>query len=122
VKERCTLIPDFKEQAGFFFTAPKIWDESMLQGKWNAAKVEFFKTFSSQISTSPEWNAASLESAFKALATEKAIKPGELLAPMRLMLVGGKFGPPVFQIAELIGKEDTLARIEASLKVWQATV
>jgi glutamyl-tRNA synthetase len=99
VKERCVLIPDFKEQAGFFFTAPTNWDESMLQGKWNAAKVDFFKTYSTQVASSSEWNATELEATFKALATERAIKPGELLAPMRLMLVGGKFGPPVFQIA-----------------------
>ena len=119
VKERCTLIPDFREQAGFFFTAPKTWDESMLQGKWNAAKVEFFKTYSALVAASPEWNASALETQFKAMAAEKAIKPGELLAPMRLMLVGGKFGPPVFQIAEVIGKEETLARISAALHSWQ---
>jgi len=119
VKERCTLIPDFQEQAGFFFSAPTTWDETLLQGKWNAAKVEFFQSFSRQIAGTPDWNAATLEAQFKALATEKAIKPGELLAPLRLMLVGGKFGPPVFQIAELIGKEETLARISAASSSWQ---
>ncbi len=118
VKERCTLIPDFKDQAGFFFTAPKSWDESMLQGKWNAAKVGFFRDFSGKVANGVDWNAAALESTFKTLATEKGIKPGELMAPMRLMLVGGKFGPPVFQIAELIGKTETLSRVAAALDAW----
>jgi glutamyl-tRNA synthetase len=118
VKERCTLIPDFREQAGFFFKAPSAWDESMLQGKWNAAKVTFFNTYIEQVSQLTNWDAADMETLFKALATEKSIKPGELMAPFRLMLVGGKFGPPVFQIAMVIGREETLRRIRTGLDAW----
>ena len=33
----------------------------------------------------------------------------------RLMLVGGKFGPPVFDIAEVLGKEETVSRINYAL-------
>jgi glutamyl-tRNA synthetase len=40
------------------------------------------------------------------------IKVGELQLPFRIMLVGGKFGPGVFQIAEMIGKENTIKRIQ----------
>ena len=50
------------------------------------------------------------------LVAEKNIKPGELLLPMRIMLVGGKFGPAVFQVAELIGRDETIKRIENALK------
>jgi glutamyl-tRNA synthetase len=44
------------------------------------------------------------------------IKSGELLAPLRIMLVGGKFGPPVFAIAVVLGKKETMARIEQVLQ------
>ena len=56
----------------------------------------------------------SLETLFKELASEKNIKPGELQLPLRVMLVGGKFGPPVFQIAEILGTLD--AKIELHRK------
>jgi glutamyl-tRNA synthetase len=36
------------------------------------------------------------------------------------MLVGGKFGPPVFEIAEMIGKEETIARISKALEELQS--
>ena len=62
------------------------------------------------------WELSVIEAEFKNLATEKKIKPGELQLPMRIMLVGGKFGPAVFQIAELIGKEETISRVENALK------
>jgi glutamyl-tRNA synthetase len=38
--------------------------------------------------------------------------------PLRIMLVGGKFGPGVFEIAELIGKEETTSRIEKTLPLF----
>ena len=54
----------------------------------------------------------------KELAIEKAIKPGELQLPFRIMLVGGKFGPPVVDIAATIGKEETVKRINYALNLF----
>ena len=59
-----------------------------------------------------------LEEAFKTLAIEKNIKPGELQLPFRIMLVGGKFGPPVFNIAEIVGKDETINRIKNALALF----
>ena len=61
--------------------------------------------------------AASLEASFKELAIAHEIKPGDLLLPLRIMLVGGKFGPGVFDIIESIELSDTNARIEYSLRL-----
>jgi glutamyl-tRNA synthetase len=61
------------------------------------------------------WNAHDLENEFKEIASVNGIKPGELMLPLRIMLVGGKFGPGVFDIAEIIGKEATLSRIKHAL-------
>ena len=55
---------------------------------------------------------------FKDLATEKKFKPGELQLPLRIMLVGGKFGPPVFDIASILGKEETVSRINKGLAAF----
>ena len=63
---------------------------------------------------------ANLETVFKTLATEKNIKPGELQLPMRVMLVGGKFGPAVFEIAAMIGKAETISRINKALEIFNA--
>ncbi|MFN8247244.1 MAG: glutamate--tRNA ligase, partial [Ferruginibacter sp.] len=67
-----------------------------------------------------EWATPVLEETFKQLATEKNMKPGELLLPFRIMLVGGKFGPAVFDIASLIGKDQTLARMEKALQAFNS--
>ena len=56
-----------------------------------------------------------MEVKFKSLAEEKGLKTGDVMLPFRIMLVGGKFGPHVFDIAALLGKEETINRIEKAL-------
>jgi glutamyl-tRNA synthetase len=118
VKERCTLLTDFYTQAGFFFTAPQQWDTEAVKPKWSNEKAAFFEALISNYASFENWDIAAIETAFKTLAAEKNIKPGELQLPMRVMLVGGKFGPAVFEIAALIGREETISRIKAAAAVF----
>jgi len=111
VKERCTFMGDFVQQSSFFFKTPEAWDLDAVKPKWNADKKNFFEAFCDKLNTAGDWTAANIENSFKELATEKNIKPGELQLPLRIMLVGGKFGPPVFDIAALLGKKESIQRI-----------
>lgn len=118
VKDRCTLIADFYEQAVYFFKAPEELDTDAVKSKWNAAKSDFFTEFCDKLDRINNWELASIENEFKTLAAEKNIKPGELQLPMRIMLVGGKFGPAVFEIASFIGKKETISRIKKALTIF----
>jgi glutamyl-tRNA synthetase len=115
VKERCHLLTDFREQAGFFFLRPTQLDTESILAKWNEAKKEFFQALLIAYKEHANWNAVMLETQFKEIAATHNIKVGELMLPLRIMLVGGKFGPGVFDIAALLGKEETLSRLEAAL-------
>ncbi|HVK97965.1 MAG TPA: glutamate--tRNA ligase, partial [Flavisolibacter sp.] len=115
VKERCTLLGDFWEHSSFFFKAPEQIDFTPVLAKWNDDKKEFFKGFSKALLSVSDWQASSLETIFNQLAEHASIKPGELQLPLRLMLVGGKFGPPVFEIAQVLGKYETVSRINWAL-------
>jgi glutamyl-tRNA synthetase len=114
VKERLTLLTDCYEQAGFFFQSPQQWDLEAIRPKWTPDKKDFFTSLIDAFATI-EWSTAAIEDVFKHLSSSKGIKPGELQLPMRIMLVGGKFGPAVFDIAAQIGKAETIARIEKVL-------
>jgi glutamyl-tRNA synthetase len=119
VKDRCTLLPDFVQQAGFFFQAPAKIDTDAIKPKWTPAKQQFFAEFIRQLELSTSFEAAALETGFKEMAAAAQIKPGELLLPLRVMLVGGKFGPHVFDIAALLGREETIRRIRHALQLLQ---
>jgi glutamyl-tRNA synthetase len=120
VRERCILLPDFVQQAGFFFKTPETIDVDAVKPKWNEEKKLFFEKLCEQYNLTEQWEQTTIETVFKNLATEKNIKAGELQLPMRVMLVGGKFGPAVFQIAEMIGREETVKRVEKALKILEA--
>jgi len=115
VKDRCALLSDFYEQGGYFFRAPEQIDTASILPKWSEAKTAFFEELSTLLAASSDWNAPAIEDCFKELATAKAIKPGELQLPMRIMLVGAKYGPGVFDIASMIGKDATIQRINQAL-------
>jgi glutamyl-tRNA synthetase len=118
VRDRCTLLTDFFDQSFFFFKAPSEYDVSAVSPKWNEEKKAFFLAYAEQTAMLETWEMTALEKVFKELAAEKNIKPGELQLPLRIMLVGGKFGPPVFNIAETIGKDETISRIKNALPVF----
>ncbi len=113
VKDRCTYLSDFVGQSSYFFTAPTIYDSAAVKPKWTAEKATFFKAYSEILDTNsaPE----TLEANFKAFAESHGLKPGEVMLPLRVMLVGGKFGPGVFDIVKLLGTVETQQRIEAGI-------
>jgi glutamyl-tRNA synthetase len=116
VKERCTLLTDFYHQSSYFFEQPREYDLNAVKPKWTDVKIEFFKSFITLLgNVEASIDPAELETSFKALAEEKGIKAGELMLPFRIMLVGGKFGPHVFDIAVLLGKQETIDRIAKAL-------
>ncbi|MBC7912551.1 MAG: glutamate--tRNA ligase [Pyrinomonadaceae bacterium] len=117
VKDRCTLLTDFIAQAGYFFENPKVYDFSSVAPKWTPAKASFFIAYSEILNALAEYSSPNLEAAFKSLAEENGLKIGDVMLPFRIMLVGGKFGPAVFDIASILGKVATIERIQSGLEM-----
>ena len=118
VKERCVLLPDFYQQSAYFFAVPAEYDINSVKPKWNDAKVDFFDALLELLSGEGAIDAVVFEEQFKTLMAEKNLKAGDVMLPFRIMLVGGKFGPHVFDIAALLGKDETISRIKKALVVF----
>lgn len=116
IRDRCHLLPDFFTQGSFFFEAPREYETAPVKSRWSEAKKSFFEVVIRQEKEAEHWSAGDLEIRFRDLATSRQLKPNELLLPLRIMLVGARFGPGVFQIAELLGREETLSRIARFLR------
>ena len=116
IKDRCTLLADMWPDAEFFFETPRDVDFESIRPKWNNDKKNYFLDLVTAYRQLNTWDAPELEKISKDLAIEKSIKPGDVLMPLRIMLVGKKMGPAVFDIAEVIGKEETISRIEFTLQ------
>jgi len=118
VKERCTLLTDFFDQAAFFYQSPVTYDDAAVKPKWDSAKHDLFTALISGYRLIADWDLVSIESEFRDLSTAKNIKIGELQMIFRVILVGSKMGPGVFVIAETLGKTETVNRIEKALALF----
>jgi glutamyl-tRNA synthetase len=115
IKDRCTLLPDFWTQGHFFFATPEIKEEAAIKDKWNDNKQQFFTDWITALENSSTWTHDTLETSFNDLLPKHNLKKGDVLLPLRIMLVGAKYGPGVFAISEIIGKEETIKRIKRVL-------
>ena len=122
VKDRCTLLTDFWKEAEFFFLRPEIIDVDAVLPKWNDHKNLFFNELIRSYGFMNLWSAAETEHVFKEIAAASQLKPGELMLPLRVMLVGKKSGPAVFDIAAALGKEETISRIQHVLPLLQSAL
>jgi glutamyl-tRNA synthetase len=59
-----------------------------------------------------EWTAAALEAATRSYAQEVGIKLGDVAQPLRAALTGQTTSPPIFEVAEIFGRTESLARIK----------
>ncbi|MFM1963779.1 MAG: hypothetical protein RLZZ172_2624, partial [Bacteroidota bacterium] len=78
-------------------------------------KAAFFDGWLEKLQANHSDTPAALETEFKEMASAAQLKVGELQLPLRIMLVGGKFGPPVFEIITLIGMEATRRRVKKAM-------
>jgi glutamyl-tRNA synthetase len=117
VRERMHLLTDFWPQASFFYQAPSEIDVDSVKNKWTAEKTLFFDDIANQFENFEPWSAAELEHFYKLAVEASGMKVGELMLPLRIMLVGGKFGPHVFDILALLGKEEAVARIRKGVQL-----
>lgn len=117
VKDRCTLLPDFIAQTDFFFRRPAHIDTDSAIKKWDTSYGIFYtEQLIPAYEACQNWTAENLETIFNETTAAAGIeKPGNLMLPLRIMLVGGKFGPHVFDIAALIGKKESIARLKEGL-------
>lgn len=115
VKERLTFIEEFWEHSSFFFKRPEEYDIASIKSKWNQDKTNFFTNLMEQLKGYQPWNAENLEVFYKLAIEASGMKAGELMLPLRIMLVGGKFGPHVFDIAATLGREESIERIKIGL-------
>jgi len=118
IKERANLIPDLWNNAWFFFIPPSTYDAQVLQKVWNPGPVIFglVKSFHEEASILNDWDHDAIHRFIQDFILRKNTKMGQLMNPLRLLVVGSNQGPGVIDIAQLLGKKEFLKRIETGLK------
>ena len=116
LKERATFIKDMWSEGKYYFQPPKSYDEKVIRKKWDNDIKDILNELKIELTELVDFSAENIETVFKLFLEKKKIKMGVLLPVLRVSLTGLAMGPSLFNIAELIGKKETLFRIETAIK------
>lgn len=112
IKERATFISDFWALSSFFFEAPKSYDEKSFAKIISNDTRELMSELAQVISHVSDFTVENIQTDVKAWIGKKEIGFGKVMQPLRLALVGAMQGPDVFEIIFMIGKAETVKRLE----------
>ena len=115
LKERATFVNDLWEQGSFFFEAPKNFDEKAVEKAFKAETPELLQKVVSILSSSENFSSENISEKVKGWITSENISFGKVMMPLRLALVGEMKGPDVFDILSILGKEESISRIEKAI-------
>lgn len=115
IKERADFVTDFWELSDYFFVAPTSYDEKAAKN-WKEETPALMQQLISVIENIGDFSSENMETLIKDWMTQKEIGMGKVMQPFRLSLVGALKGPHLFDIAEMLGKEETIKRLEKAIK------
>ena len=111
LKERAKTLVELKTGAAFLFAVrPLAMDEKAKQiiADGGMAAVQDLKAV---LAASSDWSAAALEAAVKAHAEKTGMKLGKLAQPLRAALTGTATSPPIFDVLDVLGRDEAMARL-----------
>ncbi|MEN9875249.1 MAG: hypothetical protein RLZZ529_246 [Bacteroidota bacterium] len=114
IKERAHFVSEFWELSDYFFEAPSSYDEKATKN-WKEETPALMQNLILVLEGIKDFKAANIETIVKEWMTANEIGMGKVMQPFRLSLVGALKGPHLFDIAELIGKEATVERIQKAI-------
>ena len=118
VKERLVFPADFWTWASFFYQAPEEYNPKVLKKHKKPQTKEILEKVVKFLQGIEDWKAPFIKEQLSGFIEENQFSFGKVLQPLRIALTGDLKGPDLFEMMELIGKDETLKRIEKALKVW----
>lgn len=122
MKERATFIQDILTEGSFLLEAPSEYDETTVRKKWKGEADSLMTEWKTELASLPSFDAPTIETSFKSFIASKELGIGAVLPLFRLLVTGKGMGPSMFEIAEFLGKEACIARIESGLEAMKSLV
>jgi len=120
LKERCKTLKDFVEKGKYFFSFDYQYEPKAASKHFNSAEAaDRLRAYVDRLSGLDSFEKAKIEQALRGLADEMKIKPAALIHPVRLATTGISTGPPLFDLLELMGKEEVVKRIKKAVEFIQ---
>ena len=116
IKEKTQFTSEFWDFGSYFFQKPVEFDEQVIAKRWNENAVRFFPVLADDLSGLASWKTDVIETTFKATAEKLEINPGHVMQLFRVLLSGQGGGPVLFEMTELLGQEEVVARLREGVE------
>ena len=115
-KDRVNFVSELWEQVNFFFVAPTEYDEKSLKKRWKEDSPKHISEMLALLEAHEDWSAEGLDNLIMPWIAEKEYGVGIVMNAFRICLVGAARGPHIWNITDVLGKEETLARVRTALE------
>ncbi len=117
LKEKTQFVNEFWNIGSFFFIAPQQYDADTIKKKWNENSLKAMNSVLEDFSSLVEWNHLQIETTFKIACEKVEVSPGSVQQLFRVFLTGLPGGPALWEIAEILGKEEVINRIKTAINL-----
>ena len=116
MKERVSFVSELWEQCNFFFVAPTEYDEKSLKKRWKEDSPQHMRELLVLLKAQKDWSADALDALVLPWIEQKQYGLGIVMNAFRICLVGAARGPHIWAITDVLGKDETIRRVEGALK------
>jgi glutamyl-tRNA synthetase len=116
MRERITFIHDLFVKSPYFFGAPSVYDEDAVKKRWKAETPSELKKLAEVFESLTHPKKNDFEAALQGCAGALNIEASKLIHATRLAVSGMSGGPGVYDILEILGKEESIQRIHTAME------
>ena len=116
MKERANFVTDIYNDSLFFFKAPESYNEKDTKKYWKEESVPLMQELYAILEKIDDYSFSNTEKIISEWITSRELGFGKVMNPFRVAIVGAAKGPHMFDIIEVIGKEETLRRLKKALE------
>jgi glutamyl-tRNA synthetase len=117
VRERIVFPNDIWDQAFFFFIPPQEYDQAVVKKVWKEDSLKILGDIKDIFVGLDPFLPDNIDKAIRDYSEKTQTSLGKIMNPLRLLLVGGSHGPHLTDIITLLGKQETIARIDRGIAV-----
>ncbi|ACD89452.1 MAG: glutamate--tRNA ligase [Chlorobium limicola] len=116
MRERVGFEHEFVTFSSYFFFEPESYEEEAVKKRWIPETNDLLREFTAELEVLEPFTAETIESALKAFVAPKGLKAAVLIHPLRILASGVSFGPSLYHMLEVLGREAVLRRITKGIE------
>jgi glutamyl-tRNA synthetase len=117
-RERAKTVREMAVNSQFFFRAPMAYDEKAVRKHVTAAVLPLLLEVRETLEQVELWTAPPIHEAISGVAEAHDLSLGALAQPIRIAMCGGTVSPPIDATLAILGKAESLARLDRALASW----